>query len=168
MNGSLFSFPDYGMGKEKILTVPGRYDQIQAICKFVSAGAKEAGLNKDDVFHVELCCDEATTNIIEHAYGAEDIGLITVSYEISTDTFIVTLHDDGRPFVPDDVPDPKQPEFGTSKGEALNGILNSLQIGGLGIYFMRKLMDEVYYTFNGEKGNTLVLIKNLNSEEQEG
>ncbi len=69
------------------MTVPGRYDQIQVICKFVAAGAQEAGLSKDDVFHVELCCDEAATNIIEHAYGAEDVGLITVTYEISEQTF---------------------------------------------------------------------------------
>ncbi len=32
---------------------------------------------------------------------------------------------------------------------------------------MRKLMDEVYYSFNGDKGNTLVLVKNLNPEDQE-
>jgi len=156
------------MDKEQILTVPGRYDQIQVICKFVSAGALEAGLNKDDVFHVELCCDEATTNIIEHAYGAEDLGPITVTYEISEEAFTVTLQDDGRPFVPDDVPEPKLPKIGsTSQGEALDDILNSLQIGGLGIHFMRQLMDEVYFSFNGARGNTLVLVKNLNPEDQE-
>jgi len=154
------------MGKEEILTVPGRYDQIQVICQFVAAGAREAGLENDDVFHVELCCDEATTNIIEHAYGAEDVGPIIVTYEITKETYTVTLHDNGRPFVPDDVPEPKYPKIGSvSNGEALDDILNSLQIGGLGIYFMRKLMDEVYYTFNGVQGNSLVLVKNLAPED---
>jgi len=154
------------MGKEESLTVPGRYDQIQVICQFVAAGAREAGLEKDDVFHVELCCDEATTNIIEHAYGAEDLGPITVTYEISQENYTVTLHDDGRPFIPDDVPEPKYSQLGTGgNGDALDDILNSLQIGGLGIFFMRKLMDEVFYSFNEAKGNTLVLIKNLDAED---
>lgn len=157
------------MGKEQILTVPGRYDQIQIICKFVAAGAKDAGMSKDDVFHVELCCDEAATNIIEHAYGAEDVGPITAAYEFSEERFKITLHDDGRPFAPDDIPEPKHPQgtSSTTKGEALDDILTSLQIGGLGIHFMRKLMDEVYYSFNGEKGNTLVLIKKLSPEDEE-
>lgn len=154
------------MGKENSLTVPGRYDQIRILCKFLSDGARAAGMEKDDVFHIELCCDEAATNIIEHAYGAEDVGPIIATYEVAGEQFKITLHDDGRPFIPDDVPEPKQLDLETaSQGEALNGILNSLQIGGLGIYFMRKLMDEVHYSFNGEKGNTLVLIKELHSED---
>lgn len=156
------------MGKDQSLTVPGRYDQIQVVCEFVADGAREAGLNKDNVFHVELCCDEAATNIIEHAYGAEDIGPITVTYEVSEEAFTITLHDEGRPFVPDDVPEPRYAKSGaTSRREALDDILNSLQIGGLGIYFMRKLMDEVYFSFNGVQGNTVVLVKNLNPGDQE-
>ncbi len=156
------------MGKENYLTVPGKYDQIRVLCQFLADGAREAGMDKDGIFHVELCCDEAATNIIEHAYGAEDVGLITAAYEVSGEQFKITLHDDGRPFIPDDVPEPKQPESEiTGKGEALNGIINSLQIGGFGIYFMRKLMDEVQYSFNGDSGNTLVLIKNLRSEDDE-
>jgi anti-sigma regulatory factor (Ser/Thr protein kinase) len=39
--------------------------------------------------------------------------------------------------------------------------MNSLQVGGLGIHFMRKLMDEVHYSFNGKQGNTLVLVKKI-------
>ncbi|MDX1414030.1 MAG: ATP-binding protein [Candidatus Promineifilaceae bacterium] len=154
------------MAKEKILTVPGRYDQIQVICQFVADGARQAGLADDDVFHVELCCDEATTNIIEHAYGKEDVGPIQVTYEISHDSFTVTLHDDGRPFVPDDVPEPQYTKIDfEDKGEALDDVLNSLQIGGLGIFFMRKLMDEVFYSFNGVQGNKLVLVKKLQPKE---
>lgn len=150
------------MGKGNTLTVPGRYDQIQVICEFVSAGARNAGLDADTVFHLELCCDEASTNIIEHAYGAEDVGDITTSYEISGNEFRVTIHDDGRPFDPDGVPEPKLPrENRNSNDAALGDIMNSLQVGGLGIHFIRKLMDEVHYSFNGKHGNTLVLIKKI-------
>jgi serine/threonine-protein kinase RsbW len=150
------------MGNEQVLIVPGRYDQIQVICKFVSAGARQAGLGADAVFHMELCCDEASTNIIEHAYGAEDVGEITVTYEISDKTFTVTLHDDGHPFDPDDVPKPTfPPAENDSSDAALGDIMKSLKIGGLGIHFMRELMDDVHFSFNGQHGNTLVLTKNI-------
>ncbi len=151
------------MGKGKTLTVPGRYDQIQLICKFVSAGARDAGLDADAVFHLELCCDEASTNIIEHAYGAENAGQITAAYEVKGQDFRVTLRDDGRPFDPDTIPEPKlPPKNADSDDVALEDIMNSLQVGGLGIHFMRKLMDEVHYSFNGKHGNTLVLVKRIN------
>lgn len=150
------------MGKGHTLTVPGRYDQIQVICEFVSAGARDAGLNADDVFHLELCCDEASTNIIEHAYGAEDVGKITASYEITDQEFRLILRDNGRPFDPDTVPEPKLPrDDEDSNDTALGDIMTSLKVGGLGIHFMRKLMDEVDYSFNGKHGNTLVLVKKI-------
>jgi serine/threonine-protein kinase RsbW len=150
------------MDKGKTLTVPGRYDQIQAICEFVSSGAQKAGLDADTVFHLELCCDEASTNIIEHAYGSEDAGQITASYEIGDDEFRIMLHDDGQPFDPESVPQPKLPrDQANSKEDALGDIMDSLQVGGLGIHFIRKLMDEVHYSFNGKHGNTLIMIKKI-------
>lgn len=156
------------MGKGHTLVVPGRYDQIQAICEFVSAGAREAGLDADAVFHIELCCDEASTNIIEHAYGAEDIGQISASYEITRQEFRLTLHDDGRPFNPDTVPEPKLPhEVSESNDVALEDIMDSLKVGGLGIHFMRRLMDEVHYSFNSTHGNTLVLVKRIDRKGAE-
>jgi anti-sigma regulatory factor (Ser/Thr protein kinase) len=155
------------MGTGQSLTVPGRYDQIQVICEFVSAGAREAGLNADTIFHIELCCDEATTNIIEHAYGAEDRGDITASYVVREHEFRITLHDGGQPFNPEDVPEPQLPrKDSNSKENAIGDIMASLKVGGLGMHFIRQLMDEVHYSFNGEHGNTLVLVKKINGETE--
>lgn len=156
------------MGNGQTLTVPGRYDQIKVICKFVSAGAREAGLNTDAIFHLELCCDEASTNIIEHAYGAEDVGQITVTYEVTGQEFRITLRDDGRPFDPDTIPEPKLPSENVGSDDvALGDIMNSLQVGGLGMHFIRKLMDEVHYSFNGKHGNTLVMVKKIDQGSAE-
>ena len=43
----------------------------------------------------------------------------------------------------------------------LNSMVENLKIGGLGIHFMRKLMDEVTYQFNPTTGNTLIMVKNF-------
>jgi serine/threonine-protein kinase RsbW len=148
------------MEEENALTVPGRYDQIRTIIDFVLAGAQAAGLDEHARFHLELCCDEASTNIIEHAYGGEDQGTITVQYETSTQAFSVTFLDHGRPFSPQDVPQPGPfSDEDNTTTPALSEFLDSLKIGGLGIHFMRKLMDDVQYSFNNEDGNRLTLVK---------
>lgn len=146
------------MADRQELTIPGQYSQIRQLCDFVASGARQAGLDEGAIFHVELCCDEAATNIIEHAYGAEDMGDITVDYETIADIFTIRLHDNGRSFEPATVPEPELPkEKSTSDDDAVQ----NLKIGGLGIHFMRNLMDEVYFNFDADKGNTLVLIKKI-------
>ena len=147
------------MQKENVLTVPGRYDQIRALCGFVTEGGKSAGLDADTIFHLELCCDEASTNIIEHAYGGEDVGEIRVRYQVTEDAFVVTLSDHGRSFDPNEVHEPTP--LNQDAETALNGFLDDVRVGGLGIHFMRKLMDEVHYSFDNENGNTLTLVKYL-------
>ena len=97
------------MGVKHVLTVPGRYEEIQKVCQFVAAAAAESGLDQTAVFHIELACDEACTNIIEHAYGGEDRGEIAVNWQLEGTSFIVTFHDNGRSFNPDSVPKPILP-----------------------------------------------------------
>ncbi|MBX3058427.1 MAG: ATP-binding protein [Anaerolineae bacterium] len=133
------------------LIIPGRYDKIQQACQFVAAGAAQAGLDDTAVFHVELACDEACTNVIEHAYGAEDVGQIRLRWEVQAGRFVITIHDNGRSFDPDEVPVP-------IPDDVANGTSDFPRVGGLGIHFMRKLMDEVRYQFEDD-GNTLVLVK---------
>jgi serine/threonine-protein kinase RsbW len=141
------------MDKKHLLRIPGRYDHIKQICEFVSAGAKQAGLDDDVVFKIELACDEACTNIIEHAYGEEGIGDITATWETTPHSFIVTLHDNGQGFNPAEVEDPT---FVKPNAEPDP---ETLKVGGLGIHFMRNLMDELRYQFDDEQGNTLTMLK---------
>lgn len=156
------------MGKKRVLTLPGRYDNIKKICEFAAGGAREAGLDEDAVFHVELCCDEASTNIIEHAYGAEDVGKITITYQYSDRAFTLTLRDNGRAFDPEAVPPPPLPDIADLLPEPPpNEMINSLQIGGLGLHFMRNLMDEVHFQFDKQHGNTLTMVKKIPPEGQQ-
>jgi anti-sigma regulatory factor (Ser/Thr protein kinase) len=156
------------MEEENALTVPGRFDQIRTIIDFVLEGAQAAGLDEHAMFHLELCCDEASTNIIEHAYGAEDLGTITVQYETTTEAFSVTFLDHGRPFSPEDIPEPGPfSDVDNKTPPALSEFLDSLKIGGLGIHLMRKLMDDVQYSFSIEDGNRLTLVKYIDEGSEQ-
>lgn len=118
-------------------------------------GAAACGLDQTAVFHIELACDEACTNIIEHAYGGEGRGEIIASWQLKDGSFIIVLHDNGRSFNPDAVPKPSLPSTATEDPD-----LDSVKVGGLGIHFMRQLMDEVLFQFDAKSGNTLTLVKN--------
>lgn len=146
------------MPKSSEFSIPGRFESISDACAFVISGAEQAGFSVDDLFRIELACDEACTNIIEHAYGGENVGEIRVTWHYDMKSFTITMVDDGRPFDPDEVPPPQVP----ADPKDLNGI----RIGGLGIYFMRNLMDEVHFTQDEEKGNTLVMVKYLSSNKR--
>lgn len=149
------------MGRENSLTVPGRYAEIQRLCAFVSKGAHQAGFNEDSVFQIELACDEACTNIIEHTYGGEDEGEITVRWQIRKGAFVISIEDHGQRFDAGQIPPPPMPpELPTSDNEF------EIKVGGLGVYFMRELMDAVEFSYQAGKGNVLTMKKQLPEEGQ--
>jgi serine/threonine-protein kinase RsbW len=117
-----------------------------------------AGFDEKAVFHIELACDEACTNIIEHAYGNEETGLIKISYETDNDRFIITFRDNGRTFDPDTVPLPPTIQADSNTDAAIH---ETLKEGGLGLHFMRQLMDSVTFHSDPQQGNTLIMIKKL-------
>lgn len=135
------------------LTLPGRYDHIQTFCEFVRDAAASVGFDPHAQFQLELACDEACTNVIEHAYGGEDLGEITVRWGFEAPDFAITISDRGHAFDPRTVAKPNIPQAPTD--------WEALQIGGLGIHIMRKVMDSVRFSFDPTSGNELVMIKRL-------
>lgn len=142
------------MGVKHVLTVPGRYEEIQKICQFVADGAAQSGLDETAIFHIELACDEACTNIIEHAYEGEDKGDINISWQFKGSTFTISFHDNGRSFNPEAIPQPALPPDPAAPPD-----IENIKVGGLGIHFMRQLMDDVQFRFDKDAGNTLILVK---------
>ncbi|MBP7998090.1 MAG: ATP-binding protein [Chloroflexi bacterium] len=147
------------MSQQQSLTVPGRYDQIRVICEFVAAAAKTLPFDEDDIFHIELACDEACTNIIEHAYGGENLGPIHITWAVENKAFIITLADKGEAFNPATVSVPPTPEEVPGLNE-----LDNLKIGGLGLHFMKKMMDKVLFSFDEHTGNQLIMVKHIKGD----
>jgi len=127
---------------------PGQYDSLGDIVDFVTAAAEEAGFDAREVQAVQLAVDEACSNIIEHAYGGERRGDIECCCSIDGDALITTLTDQGAPFDLDAVPEPD-----------LDAALEERAEGGLGVFIIRRLMDEIHHVFTPGIGNVLTLIK---------
>ena len=135
--------------EEQCLTVPGRFESLAQIAEFVGAAARDAGWDEDEAFHIQVAVDEACSNIIEHAYGPDKLGEVTLTCCIeSQGDLVISIHDHGKPFDPAAV---REPPIGVE--------LEDLPEGGLGLYFMRKLMDQVEFHFDAEHGNVLTMVK---------
>ena len=137
---------------------PARYKNLEQIRDFVTYQAEAYGFDPNEIYAIQVAVDEAFTNIIEHAYGGECSKDIQCECFAAGDEFTVTIIDNGLPFNPDDVPEPDT-----------NTPLEERDIGGLGIHFMRKSMDEVRFSRieireqGGDERNQLVMVKRKNS-----
>jgi serine/threonine-protein kinase RsbW len=132
----------------KTILLPGRYENLAQICDFVRQAAEDAGLESFAVYSVETAVEEACTNIIEHAYGGEGRGDIECSCQADDAGLVVRLRDTGKPFNPDSVREPD-----------IHAPLKKRKDHGLGIFIMRKWMDDVQFEFTPGKGNILVMTK---------
>lgn len=131
----------------RTLVVPGRYEFLEQVCDFVAAAAAAAGLDSSAAAHCQLAVDEACTNIIEHGYGGEGRGDIRLTCDPSPGELVITIQDTARPFDPATIPPPN-----------LTAPLDEVRVGGLGLFFMRQVMDAVEFRYVGG-GNLLTLVK---------
>ncbi|MEJ2739135.1 MAG: ATP-binding protein [Dehalococcoidia bacterium] len=128
-------------------------ENLSAISDFIFSTAVQFDI-KQDINKIQLAVDEACTNIIKHAYSSQG-GAITIFFERNDNTVVITIQDRGKPFDPAAIPPPD-----------LEAEIEKRQIGKLGLHLMRKLMDEISYSFDPEEGNTLVMKKRLNTANQ--
>ena len=130
------------------MTFPAEFEFLDEIREFVAQVAHEGGFTDKEIYSLQLAADEAATNIIEHAYEGISGADFNISCDMRGDTLTIAMRDTGKPFNPSNV---RQPN--------LKADLSERQIGGLGVYLMRKLMDEVHYVSNPKTGNLLTMTK---------
>jgi len=136
--------------KSQTLTIESKTERLIAVREFVSSAARSFGFTDEDVSKIALAVDEACTNIIKHAYGFDPRGNISVTVRGRNGSFEVAIRDTGRDFDPAGVAAPNMKEY-----------LAHYRRGGLGMYLMRSLMDEVSYDILPGKRNVVRLIKRL-------
>ena len=127
--------------------------QLAAIRRFVAQAGRDLGLDADPVSDLQLAVDEACTNIVQHAYAGVG-GPIAITVERVTESVRVILQDWGKQFDPHAaaVPDVTAP-------------LEQRSVGGMGLFLMREIMDEVTFRFSREEGNLLTMVKRLPRRE---
>lgn len=115
---------------------------------FIREQLEEADFDNLQVEQVLLASEEALVNIIRHAYPRGEIGEVQVSCRFDGMLFHLEIRDSGKAFNPLE----EGPTVDTHAG------LEEREIGGLGVFFIRKLMDRSLYERQG-KENVLTLCK---------
>jgi len=127
------------------LEIEGKLENLSLIGDFIGDTMRSFGLDNHKIFDVQMAVDEACTNIIEYGY-TEEVGMIDIIFLKRGVDIMVIIKDEGKQFDPTTVQPPD-----------LNASLEERKTGGLGIYFMKKLMDEVKYEFKDGK-NVLTMV----------
>ena len=136
------------MSDVRTLTVTSSLDNVTEVNEFVTAAAEDAALGEDAIYHVQLAIDEAFANIVQHACADDGGSEVECTCRIDDQGLTVIFRDQGTPFDPTSVPEPD-----------LTCDLFDRQEGGLGIYFMNKVMDRVSFEFSSDLGNVLTMVK---------
>ena len=133
-----------------LLKIPSQTDNLELIRNFVSGIAKKVGFDGEESNKIELAVDEACTNVIEHAYQHDESKDIDIAIKIDYHKFTVVVTDRGKSFKMKEVELPDMESY-----------LAEIRVGGLGIYLMKTLMDEVDYHVKPGVKNEVRMVKYL-------
>ncbi|HNT68535.1 MAG TPA: ATP-binding protein [Syntrophorhabdaceae bacterium] len=131
------------------IRVPAKLDHLHALIDMVSNCAKEQGLGEKRINEIEIAAEEALVNIFHYAYQGQG-GDVEISCKVERGrTFTIEIIDSGMPFDP----------FSVSEPDTTLDVAER-QIGGIGVFLIKKLMDEVTYQRDNNK-NVLTLTVDL-------
>ena len=134
----------------KDITVDATLDNLEVVQNFVSEELESQGCSMKVMMQIEIAVEEMYVNIVHYAYNPE-IGKATIRCEVTEDPMqvIIQFMDSGVPFDP------------LAKEDAdITLSAEERQIGGLGIFMVKKSMDEVSYEYKEGK-NVLTIRKVL-------
>ena len=123
------------------------FDNLKNIRSMLVDFLNNHKLQVKDIKEIELGTDEAVTNIIKHSYKEENKkNIIEVELEFLENKVIIHLYDNGTPVNEKKIKPRK---------------LDDIKPGGLGTYFINKIMDEVNWQTSDNWTNHLTLVKKI-------
>ncbi|MBQ9459376.1 MAG: ATP-binding protein [Oscillospiraceae bacterium] len=136
------------MSAEKVLKVSASDDKLHEVQDFVSAELEAHDCPMKTQMLIEVSLEELFVNIAHYAYP-EGGGWAEIRVGVTDGIASITLIDGGIPYDPLKKPDPD-----------VTLAAEDRQIGGLGIYMVKKKMDEMTYERRDDK-NMLTIRKRL-------
>lgn len=113
---------------------------------------KELGLDKDTIFDIRLCLEEAIINAIKYGNKCNKDLPVSISYSFSEGRLEIAVRDQGKGFDYANIPDPRSNS-------------NILKHGGRGLFLIRNLMNEVEFN---DSGNEIKMVKFLSGGKTHG
>jgi serine/threonine-protein kinase RsbW len=123
--------------------------QLGAIREFVAKASRRLDADEQAIRDLQLAVDEVCSNAIRHGYGGQE-GQIEVTVEQFGHSVRVIVRDWGMAFDPQQVPVPD-----------VDVPLEQRALGGLGLFLVQQVMDDVRFEFNGKRGNSVTMARRL-------
>ena len=117
------------------LTLHNEIGEISSLAGFMDSIAERMKMTPEVAANVNLALEEAVSNVVMYAYPEGEKGLVEIEADIRKTSLILKVSDSGKPFNP-----LSAPIADTTLGVA------ERQVGGLGIFLMRTIMDSVSYS----------------------
>jgi len=131
-----------GGGNVVELLIPSKAEWVGVARLAVAGIASRLQFSIEDIEDLKLAVAEACTNCIQHASGGDSVA---ITCQIFPDKIRVTVADSGL----------------ASAGDLEPKRLGEPTVGGLGVFLIRSLMDDVEYELNPESGTKLTMTKFL-------
>ena len=140
------------------IKVPTKPDYIGVIRLTLSGIANRMGYTFEEIEDIKIAVSEACTNAIQHAYSEDEVGEVIIGFGIYEDKLELMVADSGKSF-----------DFIQTKKElgpyTESSTVDQLEEGGLGLYLIEALMDEVrVLDYTG--GVTVFMVKHLSRERE--
>lgn len=139
------------------LQIPASAEHLDVVRLSLYGVATKLGFSYEDIEDIKVAVSEACNNAILHGESQNGNGQIEIRYELGEGFLKVKVKDDGTGYVPSD----HSRQTGPYTGDSLTG----LQTGGLGIYLMEALMDEVLV--DTKDGTEVTLVKYVQTKTTE-
>ena len=130
------------------LKIKAIVENLGIVTDFLNEQLEGTGCPMKTQMQIELAVEEIFVNIAHYAYAPET-GMAVISMDISDGRAVMTFEDSGMPYDPLARPDPDVTLAAEDRA-----------IGGLGIFMVKKSMDDVRYEYRDGK-NILTLVKKL-------
>ncbi|MFD0869589.1 rsbW protein [Chlamydia abortus] len=138
------------------LKVPADAEFIDIVRLTLYGIASKWGFSYEEIEDMKVAVAEACNNAVLHAYQGEEKGQMEIRFEMREDGIRISVKDEGSSF------DYEQKE---SQAESLHDKpLSEVSEGGLGIFMMQALMDEVQV--HTQSGTEVILTKFLQRKEE--
>jgi anti-sigma regulatory factor (Ser/Thr protein kinase) len=131
------------------IKLPANIYNLRKLIQFVSNFSKKKGFSRKRIQEIELAVEEAFVNISKYAYPDKNTGEVEVRCQMDNDAeLVIEILDTGASF---DIRYFSEPD--------LNVNISDREIGGLGIFLIRKLVDEVHYRRDGQSNILSFIIR---------
>ncbi|MEH7123297.1 anti-sigma B factor RsbW [Bacillus sp. JJ1532] len=140
------------------IKVPAKAEFVNVVRLTLSGIASRMGFLFDEIEDLKIAVSEACTNAVQHAYKEEEHGEVVVGFGLYENRLEVMVADNGKSF------DFLSARQGIGRYQQTDSI-EYLREGGLGLYLIESLMDEV--RIHDKEGVTVFMIKYLEGEQVE-